>query len=100
VSKRLNTESRKQRHTIAQGLQFSDAKDVRETRPVFPYGGGGTKYDLFLHSYAAVGKILTDTLRHAVAELLVCKCMRPAMPLARWGLNVKVENQGQGRGKS
>ena len=32
VSERLNLESRKERHTIAQGLQFSDAKDFGETR--------------------------------------------------------------------
>jgi len=31
--KRLNVGSHKQHHTIAQGLQFSDAKDFREIRP-------------------------------------------------------------------
>jgi len=34
--KRLNVESHKQHHTIAQGLQFSDAKDLREIRPGSP----------------------------------------------------------------
>jgi len=29
---------------------------------------------LFLHCYAAVGKILTDNLRRAVAELLALVC--------------------------
>ena len=33
VSKPLNTESRKQRHTIAQGLPFSDAKNFHKIRP-------------------------------------------------------------------
>jgi len=32
VSKWLNAESRKQHHTITQGLQFSDAKGVSEIR--------------------------------------------------------------------
>ena len=31
--KRLNTGSHKQNHTIAQGLWFFDAKDLREVRP-------------------------------------------------------------------
>jgi len=31
--KRLNIRSRKQRHTIAQGVWFSDVKDLREIRP-------------------------------------------------------------------
>jgi len=31
--KRLNVASRKQHHTIAQGLLFPDAKDLREIRP-------------------------------------------------------------------
>ena len=39
VSKRLNAESRKQRHAIAQGLQFSDARDLREIRPGSPHRG-------------------------------------------------------------
>ena len=30
--KRLNVGSQKQHHTIAQGLKFSDAKDLREIR--------------------------------------------------------------------
>ena len=34
--KRLNVGSRKQQHTIAQGLQLSDAKDLREIRPGSP----------------------------------------------------------------
>jgi len=34
--KRLNVGSQKQHHTIAQGLQFSDAKDLREIRPGSP----------------------------------------------------------------
>ena len=32
----LNVGSHKQHHTIAQGLQFSDAKDLREIRPGLP----------------------------------------------------------------
>ena len=36
--KRLNVGSHKQHHTIAQGLLFSDARDLREIRPgVIPY---------------------------------------------------------------
>jgi len=31
--KRLNVGSHKEHHTIVQGLQFSDAKDLREIRP-------------------------------------------------------------------
>ena len=43
--KRLNVGSHKQRHTIAQGFKFSDAKDLREIRPWSPptgapYAGG------------------------------------------------------------
>ena len=34
--KRLNGRSHKQLHTIAQGLYFSDAKDLREIRPGSP----------------------------------------------------------------
>ena len=34
--KRLNVGSHKQHRTIAQGLQFSDAKDLREIRPESP----------------------------------------------------------------
>ena len=34
--KRLNGGSQKQHHTITQGLQFSDAKDLREIRPGSP----------------------------------------------------------------
>ena len=34
--KRLNGGSHKQHHTIAQGLSFSDAKDLREIRPGSP----------------------------------------------------------------
>jgi len=37
--KRLNIGSHKQHHTIAQGLQFSDAKDLREIRPGSPPAG-------------------------------------------------------------
>ena len=34
--KQLNVGSHKQHHTIAQGLWFSDAKDLREIRPGSP----------------------------------------------------------------
>ena len=34
--KRLNVGSHKQHHTIVQGLQFSEAKDLREIRPGSP----------------------------------------------------------------
>jgi len=34
--KRLNVGSHKQHHTIAQGLSFSDAKDLSEIRPGSP----------------------------------------------------------------
>jgi len=34
--KRQNVGSHKQRHTIPQGLRFSDAKDLREIRPGSP----------------------------------------------------------------
>ena len=37
--KRLNVRSHKQHHTIAQGLQFSDAKDLREIRLESPPAG-------------------------------------------------------------
>ena len=37
--KRLNVGSPKQHHTIAQGLRFSDAKDLREIRPGSPPTG-------------------------------------------------------------
>jgi len=37
--KRVNVGSHKQHHTIAQGLQFSDAKDLREIRPGSPPTG-------------------------------------------------------------
>ena len=37
--KRLNIGSHKQHHTIAQGLQFSDAQDLREIRPWSPLTG-------------------------------------------------------------
>jgi len=36
---RLNTGTHKQHHTIAQGVQFSDAKDLREIRPGSPPTG-------------------------------------------------------------
>ena len=35
-TKRLNTGSHKQHHTIAQGIQFSETKDLRESRPGSP----------------------------------------------------------------
>ena len=37
--KRLNVGSHKQHHTIAQGLQFPGAKDLREIRPGSPPTG-------------------------------------------------------------
>jgi len=37
--KQLNVGSQKQHHTIAQGLQFSGAKDLREIRPESPPAG-------------------------------------------------------------
>ena len=37
--KRLNVGSHKLHHTIPQGLQFSDAKDLREIRPGSPPAG-------------------------------------------------------------
>jgi len=37
--KRQNVGSHKQHHTIAKGLQFSDAKDLREIRPGSSLGG-------------------------------------------------------------
>ena len=37
--KRLNVGSHKQHHTIAQGLSFSEAKDLREIRPGSPLRG-------------------------------------------------------------
>jgi len=37
--KRLNVQSHKQHHTIAQGFEFSDAKDLREIRPGSPPTG-------------------------------------------------------------
>jgi len=37
--KRLNVGSHKQHHTIAQALQFSDTKDLREIRPESPPAG-------------------------------------------------------------
>ena len=36
---RLNVGSHKQHHTIVQGLQFSEAKDLREIRPGSPSAG-------------------------------------------------------------
>ena len=39
VSKRLNVESRKQRHTVAQRLQFSDAKNLGEIPTESPATG-------------------------------------------------------------
>jgi len=36
---RLNTGTHKQHHAIAQGVQFSDAKDLREIRPGSPPTG-------------------------------------------------------------
>ena len=40
VSKQLNIGSRKQKHTIAQGLYFSHVKDIGEIRTVLPTNGG------------------------------------------------------------
>ena len=40
LPKWLNRRSHKQHHTIAQGLKFSDAKDLREIRPGSPTWGG------------------------------------------------------------
>jgi len=37
--KRLNVGLHKQHHTIAQGLLFSDAKDLRKIRPGLPHTG-------------------------------------------------------------
>jgi len=38
--KRINVGLHRQHHTIAQGISFADAKDLRETRPGSPpYGG-------------------------------------------------------------
>jgi len=53
--KRLNVGSHKQHHTIAQGLQFSDAKDIREIRPGSPPTGapnaGGVGQNRRLSTY-------------------------------------------------
>ena len=54
--KRLNVGSHKQHHTIAQGLQFSDAKDLHEIRPGSPptrapnAGGVGQNRQLLTNS--------------------------------------------------
>ena len=54
--KRLNVGSHKQDHTIAQGLQFSEAKDLREIRPGSPptrapnAGGVGQNRRLLINS--------------------------------------------------
>jgi len=50
--KRLNVGSHKQHHTLAQGLSFSEAKDLREIRPGLPPTGapnaGGVAQNLRL----------------------------------------------------
>ena len=54
--KRLNVGSHKQNHTIAQGVQFSDAKDLREIPPGSPRmrapnaGGVGLNRRLFTNN--------------------------------------------------
>ena len=54
--KRLNVASHEQHHTIAQGLQFSEAKDLREIRPESPptgapnAGGVGQNWRLLTNS--------------------------------------------------
>jgi len=53
--KRLNVGSHKQHHTIAQGLSFSEAKDLREIRPGSPPTGapnaGGVGQNRRLSTY-------------------------------------------------
>jgi len=55
--KRLNVVSHKQHHTIAQGLYFSEAKDLREIRPGSPLtgapnaGGVGQNWRLSTNSW-------------------------------------------------
>ena len=53
--KRLNVGSHKQHHKIAQGLWFSEAKDLRETRPGSPPTGapnsGGVGQNRRLSTY-------------------------------------------------
>jgi len=68
--KRLNVRSHKQHHTIAQGLQFSDAKDLREIRPGLPptsspNAGGVVKIGDFRQIAGFISKTVQD--RHIVS---------------------------------
>ena len=63
--KRLNEESHKQHHTIVQGLQFSDAKDLREIRPGSPptrapNAGGVIKIGDFRQIAGYISKTVQD----------------------------------------
>ena len=68
--KRLNVGSHKQHHTIAQGLWFSDAKDLREIRPGSPptrapNAGGVVKIGDFRRIAGYISKTVQD--RHIVS---------------------------------
>jgi len=68
--KRLNVGSHKQHHTIAQGLYFSDAKDLREIRPGSsptgaPNAGGWVKIGDFRQITGYISKTVKD--RHIVS---------------------------------
>jgi len=76
--KRLNRGSHTQHHTIAQGLQFSEAKDLREIRPGStptgaPNSGGmgqNRRLSTNNHLYLENGKRLTHSF-----YVSVCLCM-------------------------
>ena len=68
--KRQNVGSHKQHHTIPQGLQFSDAKDLREIRPGSPpmrapNAGGVVKIGDFRQITGYISKTVKD--RHIVS---------------------------------
>ena len=68
----LNIVSHKQHHTIAQGLQFSDGKDLREIRPGSPptrapNAGGVVKIGDFRQITGYISKTVKD--RHIIHTL-------------------------------
>ena len=87
--KRLNVGSHKQHHTIAQGLQFSDAKDLREIRPGSPptrapnAGGVGQNRRLSTNNRLYLDKKLSyrrGTARYVVSiEILPIATQQPVI---------------------
>jgi len=73
--KRLNVESHKQHHTIAQGVEFSGDKDLREILPGQPDFAGGA-FSAFQDSLADGKVSLSNNLTPALSLLYLGPCCR------------------------